>query len=89
LQPQPLTRGLHSSTFRLNISAFCGKRWSVHGVTKKGQVELRSGRVYAPAADAASASARVMARTLTACFAAVLAAMKRLKLNSKAKFESS
>jgi hypothetical protein len=45
--------------------------------------------VYAPAADAASASARVMARTLTACFAAVLAAMKRLKLNSKAKFESS
>jgi len=40
-------RGLHSSTFRLIISTFCGIRWVVHGVsvTKTAQVELRSGRV--------------------------------------------
>ena len=41
-------RGLHSSTFRLIISAFCGIRWVVHGrdlVTQAAQVELRSGRV--------------------------------------------
>jgi len=23
----PMTRGLHSSTFRLNVSTFCGIRW--------------------------------------------------------------
>jgi hypothetical protein len=40
-------RGLHSSTFRLIISAFCGIRWVVHAiiVTKVAQVELSSGRV--------------------------------------------
>jgi len=54
-------RGLHSSTFRLNVSIFCGIRWvhdfpSVYspglldrgtpgGVTKTAQVELKSGRV--------------------------------------------
>jgi hypothetical protein len=38
--------GLHSSTFRLIISAFRGMRWVIHGfiVTKMDQVELRSGR---------------------------------------------
>jgi len=43
----PHDRGLHSSSFRLIISAFCGTRWVVHGnlVTKTAQVELRSGRV--------------------------------------------
>jgi len=25
--PMPLSRGLHSSTFRLNVSTFCGIRW--------------------------------------------------------------
>ena len=45
--PRPGTRGLHSSSFRLIISAFGGIRWVVHGVlvTKTAQVELRSGRV--------------------------------------------
>ena len=44
-------RGSHSSTFRLIIRAFCAIRWVVHGVvvTNTAQVELRSGRVLAPA----------------------------------------
>jgi hypothetical protein len=53
----PKTRGLHSSTFRLNVSTCCGIRW-VHAfapvlsdrkiwgaVTKTAQVELKNGRV--------------------------------------------
>jgi hypothetical protein len=35
---------VHSSTFRLNLSAFCGIR-GVVSVTKTAQVELKSGRV--------------------------------------------
>jgi hypothetical protein len=50
------TRGLPSSTFRLNVGIFCGIRW-VHdfpslldrgtrgGVTKTAWVELKNGRV--------------------------------------------
>jgi hypothetical protein len=38
------SRGLHSSTFRLDMSTFCGVR-CVNSVTKTAQVELRSGRV--------------------------------------------
>ena len=57
-------RGLHSSTFRLNLSASCGigvRLRDVHGVFRRcqgvfrvyfvsemAQVELRSGRVSAP-----------------------------------------
>ena len=35
-------RGLHSSMYRLIISAFCGIRWVVHGdlLTKTAQIEL-------------------------------------------------
>ena len=60
--------GLHSSTFRLNLSAFCGIGvhsgvvqggvgvrevcgvFRVYFVSETAQVELRSGRVEAPAA---------------------------------------
>ena len=31
-EPVPVPRGLHSSTFRLIISAFYGIRWLAHGV---------------------------------------------------------
>ena len=41
-----LGRVLHSSTFRLNLSTFCEKRWLglVFPVKKTAQVALRSGR---------------------------------------------
>jgi hypothetical protein len=72
----PPTRGLHSSTFRLNVSAFCGIRgciyelffgclaggrghqgvFRVYFVSETAQVEMKSGRVYAPAANPAAAA---------------------------------
>ena len=50
---QPRDRGLHSSTFRLNVSMFCGctvlpqsiRQGDRAGVTKAAQVELKNGRV--------------------------------------------
>ena len=66
--PEPVTRGLHSSTFLLNLGAFRRKGGAhrcsiggdreylgvcrVHFVLETAQVELKSGRVYAPARDA-------------------------------------
>jgi hypothetical protein len=32
----PLTRGLHSSTFRLNVSTFCGIRWLHNFILDRG-----------------------------------------------------
>ena len=37
-------RGLHSSTFQLSVSTFCGIRW-IDKVTKTAQVEPTIGRV--------------------------------------------
>ena len=44
LTPPPLPRGLHSSTFRLNVSAFCGIGgvfedcfWIVFGLFRGGE----------------------------------------------------
>jgi len=45
---QPWSRGLHSSTFRLDVSTNCGVRLMI-SVTKTAQVELRIGRVQASA----------------------------------------
>jgi hypothetical protein len=44
-------RGLHSSTFRLEVSIFCGSRqvYCVVEMTQTTQVSLKSGRVSAPA----------------------------------------
>ena len=44
----PSVRGLHSSTFRLNLSTFRGIHWVV-SLTLTNQVEVRSGGVEAPA----------------------------------------
>jgi len=44
----PCCKGLHSTTFPLDVSTFQGTRWVI-AVTKTAQVELRSGRVEAPA----------------------------------------
>jgi len=43
----PFIRGIHSSTFRLDVSTLCGICWVV-SVRKAAQVELRSGRVEPP-----------------------------------------
>jgi len=47
----PLRRGLHSSTCWLDVSTYCGIFWVVEGCQwpKTAQLELRSGRVEAPA----------------------------------------
>ena len=46
-------RGLHSSTFQLNVSTFCPTWWGalLISVTKTAHVEQSCGRVYAPGRD--------------------------------------
>ena len=60
-------RGLHSCTYRLDMSTFCGMSWVVWVVseTKAAQVEQISGRVEDPAA--CCATARFCMRRICSC----------------------
>ena len=75
-------RGLHSSTFRLNVSAFCGMGdcfWKCQGsvegvfggirvyfVSESAQVELKSGLVPAPGRRQGGTQHHVLAQALRA-----------------------
>jgi len=64
--PRRVGRGLHSSTFRLKVSTLCGYIvWSLTvPVTRTAQVELRGGRVSAPARGLRRACSSASWRTI-------------------------
>ena len=84
--PPPRAKGLHSSTFPAHLQHFSWDGMDGFGdsVTKTAQVEVRSGRVEAPAArcisccaTAASAAARCATAAARSCFSCALCMMRR------------